>query len=128
MQIHFLIECDDFEDYFLIHKKVLKELNDWLENTNQNENVTLVDVRVPSVETIDDYDPFNPPTWNIGLSIQTKNVKALKVPVNYLNTLSKKVKVDFSVNKVTNGQAKTVSYFGFNEKNGDIFEMWQFLS
>jgi len=128
MQIQFLIECDDFEDYFLMHQKALTQLNEWLENTNQNENVTLVDLKEPAVANINDYDPFNPPSWRIGLSIQTKNVKALKVPVNFLSALAKKIKVDFSVNQVINAKVQTVCYFGVHEGKGDIFEIWHQLN
>ncbi|BCE02278.1 hypothetical protein [Marinicellulosiphila megalodicopiae] len=125
MKLNFLIECDDFEDYFKMHQKALNKINDWLESSNENENVSLVDLRLPAVANIDDYDPFNPPKWQIGLSIQTKKVKALKLPINFLNGLCKDLKVDISVNKVIDEQNKTISYFGTHDGRGDIFEIWQ---
>ena len=126
MIIQILADDRDFEDFYLASDTLLQQLTLWLDTVNENERVTLIDIRQPQVADIDDYDPFKPPAWKIGLQIDTQKKRALKGPLTILQQLAKQLQLDFCIHAEQQQQLRAVGFFGAYEGAADLYELaWQ---
>ena len=126
MIIQFIADDRDFEDLFIASQLLINQLQQWLNTENQNELVTLIDQRLPAVNDIDDYDPFKPPSWKIGLQVVTQKTRAIKGPLKILSACAKQHQLDFAINILDQDKLRPVAYFGAFEGSIDLFELsWQ---
>ncbi len=107
------------------HKADLAEsITLWLEENQIN--ATLLN---QASENQEHMTADNPEAWLIGLHLKAKKTKALKTPVNFLQSLTKAHQCDFAIAiyDVKTGATQDVCYFGHEEGKPDIFEIANYL-
>ena len=118
MHLHIYIDDAELEEGDLnkILESVSKSITTWIGESKKN--VQLL------AEQSEEGDVLK-----LGMSLQIKSKFKLKDPLNFLYTLAKEHKCEFSIAIVSpdTGDSEDVCYFGFEEGRPDLFEIANYL-
>lgn len=118
MKITFYIDNSDLDE---IVDELQEKLSDWIKQTNST--ATLVNNR-PDEMVFDRRGG-----WEFGLVIQTKKKATLKKPIDFLNQLSKEMKLDVAIGLLDeeSGKSEDICFIAWEEPRLDLGEIATYL-